>query len=388
MKIIDLDGDAYERGLAQGAAMRKLWPEMERDFFKSELLATAKPRIVPNFVVGIAIRAWGYERTRPSVGKYLPSMNRRVLGLARGLGITRRYAWGIQYAEILFCLAGDSLAIPKNTGCTQVHAMPGATADGRPLTGRNYDFPHMLKPYQLVRRETPSEKDRMATMTATQIATCGSHQGINEAGLVIGANNNRAWMERDFNKKGIPSLMLLQEALETCRTTGEAADFITKFPARGAAGFFGMMDESGDCLVVEYTASRTAVRRPDKSGVMAQSNHFIIMKEANIPDGTRWKIKGMEDVEYNESSRARFAAADRRLRENAGKITRQTLMEILSDHGGNPAGKGDDLTVCSHGSAGSTLSSFVVDIRDRSMWAAEGNPCENKYEKIEFRYKS
>jgi len=235
-----------------------------------------------------------------------------------------------------------------------------------------------------VRRETPSEPGRLATMAVTQIVTCGAHQGINEAGLVIGANNNRAWRKCDYNKFGVPYLMLLQEALETCSKVSEAVDFITKFQKRANAGFFGMMDASGDCAIVEFTASRFAVRRPDETGVIAQTNHFLVMNEANVPDGTYWKIKGMEGVEYSFSSKARLAAADRGLHESAGKITPQTLMAILSGHSGDPKGEGDDNCVCCHGKQGGTLSSIVIDIREKAMWIADGNPCNHEYEKIEF----
>ncbi len=386
LKIFDFDGSAYERGHAQGEALRETWLSMEQDFFNSEILKSAKPAFIPNFIVRMALSSWGNNRTRHAVKQHLPSIYERVKGIGDGLGIPRRYAWGLQYAELLFCLAGNSLAIP-NTGCTQAHATPKATADGKPLSSRNYDFPNMLLPYQIIRREIPSEPGRLATMNATQVPTAGSHQGINEAGLTIGANNNRAWIPADYNTRGIPSLMLLQEALETCRTVSEAAAFITNFPARGNAGFFGIMDASGDCCVVEFTASRFSIRKPDDSGVIAQANHFINMKEANIPDGTYWRIKGMEDVEYSASTKARYASADQLLHEHAGKITVETLKTILGNHNAND-GTGNDMTVCCHGEAGSTLSSFVIDINERTMWVAESTPCRNPYKEIKFRNRS
>ncbi|MFA6449470.1 MAG: C45 family peptidase [bacterium] len=386
MRVLDLSGDAYERGRAQGAAVREAWKLLEHDFYTSEIINNAKPSFVPAGVVEIALKFWGRTRTRPAVERGLPSMHRRVLGLAQGLDIKKNYAWGLQYAEILFCLAGNSLAFPT-TGCTQVHATPKATADGKPYSGRNYDFPNMLQPYQIVRRETPSEKDRFATMTVTQVASCGAHEGINEAGLLVAANNNRAWMKQDYDKFAIPYMMLLQEALETCSTVSEGIDFITKFPKRANAGFFGMIDEAGDCAVVEFTASRTSVRRPDDSGVIAQTNHFLNMTEANIPDGTFWKIKGMEGVEYSHSTKTRFAAADKNIHAVAGKITPQSIMSVLSDHSGDPGGKGDDCCVCCHGEQGSTLSSLVFDIRERTLWIADGTPCNHEYVKIDFRNK-
>lgn len=384
MKIIDLNGTAFERGVAQGETLRGAWKKMESDFFRSSLLAEAKPAIIPNFVVRLGLGALGLFRTRDVVRRRLPSMFDRVIGLAKGLGITRPYAWGLQYMEILFCIAGDSLAIP-NAGCTQAHADPRATADGRPLTGRNYDFPNMLRGHQIIRRETPFERGRLATMTVTQVPLIGAHQGINEAGLVACINNNRVWRSGDINHRGVPSLMLLEETLETCSTVGQAVDFMTQFPERGHAGFLGLMDASGDCRVVEFTASRFSVRKPDDAGILAQANHFIDMTEANLPAGTVWKVKGMEGVEYADSTNKRYEVANRRLHEFAGKITVESLMSILRDHSANANGEGDLLTVCNHGEKGSTLASFITDPREKIMWAAEGTPCNSEYKKIEFR---
>jgi len=380
MLVLDLKGNAYERGLAQGSRLKDNWKKMENDFFTSETIKEAKPAIVPNFVVRLALSMWGKGRTRPALMKHFPVQAERVRGLAKGLGITEAYGWGLQYAELLFCLSTSSLDIPG--ACTQIHAAPSATADGAPLTGRNYDFPNMLLPHQIVRRDIPAEKDRYATVTVTQIPNIGAHHGMNEKGLLVCVNNNRAWKE--YDEKGVPYMLLLVEALETCATADEAAKFLTRFPARANAGYFGLNDASGDVRIVEFTAQRTSIRTPDESGTISQTNHFIAMKDANLPDGTTWKVKGLEGKLYAESSLKRHAAADRLMHENSGKITVDVMKSILRDHSADPTGKGDDDCVCCHGSAGSTLASIIAAPRDKSLWVATGTPCGAEYEKIEF----
>jgi hypothetical protein len=117
---------------------------------------------------------------------------------------------------------------------------------------------------------------------------------------------------------------------------------------------------------------------------MAQANHFIKMTEANLPEGTYWVVEGMEGLEYAYSTETRYNTAYSRLKEKAGKITVETMMEILRDHSAND-GVGADHTICCHGISGSTLGSMIVDMRDRKMWVADGNPCEAPYEEIKFR---
>ena len=385
MQIIDLEGKPYNRGYEQGWRARGQFEKMLEEFFGSELWKENGPANVPRLFVRLGLGLAGSVMTRGLVKKYLPLQHERINGIADGLNVNRAFGWGIQFLEVMFCAAGKSLQAPDVPGgCTQVHATPAATAAGRPLMGRNYDFPNLLLPYQLVRRDVPDAPDRLATTTVCQIALLGAHQGVNEAGLAVAANNARLWKGEDLKLKGIPYQMLLLEILETCRTTAEAVRFITEFPARANSGFFGIMDEKGDCALVEFTASRSMVRRPDDSGVLAQSNHYHAMKDANLPDGTFWTVQGMEGLEYATSTKARFNAADRLLREAAGGITVDTLKSILRDHSANN-GAGSDCTVCCHGDSGSTLASMIIEPDSRTLWIAEGTPCTAEYVKVPFR---
>lgn len=382
MMILDLDGSAYERGRGQGKEMGEQYRRLMADFFSSDMWKENKPGFLPDRLLFPALGLLGRINTRGAVRAHLPIQAERVRGLAAGLGISEQLCWGLQFMEIMMCEAGKSMRVPG--GCTQIHATAGATAEGKPLCGRNYDFPNLLRPYQLIRREIPSEGGRYATTTVTQAPLAGAHQGVNEHGLTICVNNSRQWKGPHLRFKGVPYQFILMEALETCRTTAEVIRLITEFPSRANAGFFGIADAAGDIRVVEFTASRWAVREPDEAGVMAQANHFIKMTEANLPEGTYWVVEGMEGLEYAYSTETRYNTAYSRLKEKAGKITVETMMEILRDHSAND-GVGADHTICCHGISGSTLGSMIVDMRDRKMWVADGNPCEAPYEEIEFR---
>ncbi len=382
MKILDLDGSYYERGRRQGRMMRKQYKQLMNDFFSSEMWDENKPDFVPNAIAMRALGLLGSVSIKNVVRNNLPVQTERIRGLAKGLGVSERVCWGLQFMEILMCEAGKTLKVPA--GCTQIHAAPEATADGKPLSARNYDFPNMLKPYQIIRREVPSESGRYAATSITQVPLAGAHHGINEHGLMICVNNARLWKGKDLRFRGVPYQLILMEALETCRTTFEAVELITKFPARANAGFFGIVDADGFTRVVEFTASRYVVREPDESGVMAQTNHYIKMPEANLPPGTYFTVKGMEGMEYAYSTETRHHAAFKKLKDAAGKITVETMMDILKDHSANK-GAGSDFTVCCHGITGGTLGSMVVDPRDKKMWVAEGNPCSNAFQPVEFR---
>lgn len=381
MQAIDLRGTSFERGLQQGEAYRGDFERMMQTFFGSELWRENKPWFLPDALLQGAIGGLGRVLTSRAVERSLPVQADRVRGLAKGLGISEGLAWGVQFLEIVFCEAGSSLVPPVPGGCTQLHVQPRASATGGPLLGRNYDFPNILQPFQLVRREQPTECGRFASLVVGQSALAGAHQGVNEAGLAVAANNARLPRGKDLRYGGVPYEMILTELLETCATVRDAVDKLSRLPNRGNAGFFGMADDSGDSAIVEFTASRSVVRRPGPAGVMAQTNHFITMTEANMPPGTLWNVKGMEGITLEKTSGDRHDVADARLREAAGGITIETLQSILADHSAND-GEGADHTVCVHGRSGSTLASIVIDVRERAVWIADGKPCEAPYQRF------
>lgn len=381
MQIIDLKGTARERGFQQGEILKQTYRKMIRHFFASEFWKSNKPGILPDYLVKRLLGLAGIFSIREAVRTNLPMQFDRIRGLGRGLGIGPDFVWGMQYMEIMFCEAGNSLKMPVSGGCTQIHATPAATASGTPLSARNYDFPNVLRDYQFVRREKPSEKGRLASLSVTHIPIAGTHQGINDAGLMVAANNARICAGKDLKKTGVPYELILQEILETCRSVPEAVDFITKFPKRSNAGFFGFMDESGDCKVVEFTASRHAVREPDEAGIIVQTNHYHKLTDANLPEGTTWNVEGMVGIEYAASTRTRYNVAHALATQSAGKIDVEILKKILSDHSANN-GAGSDITVCVHGLSGSTLASMIADVKNRKLWIAEGNPCENEYVRV------
>lgn len=365
--------------------MRGEYRRMLETLFASELWRDNRPWFLNDALATRVIGLLGVMRIRSFVRRYLPVQAERIEGIAEGLQIPSSLAWGLHFLEIVFCEAGQGLKAPG--GCTQIHAQPKATAAGRPLSGRNYDFPNLLRDFQIVRRDLPAEADRLATTTVTQVPLVGCHQGINEAGLMVAANNARLFRGRDFRTQGVPYLLAMVEILETCRTAAGAAEVMANFPARTNAGFFGIMDASGDCRLVEFTADRAAVRLPHADGVLAQTNHFHVMKDANLPKGTFWTVKGMEGFEYEKSTVPRFEVADRMLHEGAGKLDRASFQAILSDHSFSD-GVGTDSTVCCHGASGSTLASLIVDIASRSLWISEGTPCDHDYLEVPFRFRA
>ena len=400
LPVWDLSGTPHQLGRAQGALARPTYPTMLETFFGSELWKMAKPFGVPNVVLRQVLTSLGHVYTKAALRRYLPAQYERVRGIGEALG-AGRFTWALAFLEMLFTAGGKTLQVPRGqqpifeplagsaggadaAGCTQINAQPKATAQGVPLMGRNYDFPRLLLDYQIVRREIPSDRRRLATMTLTQTVLAGCHQGINEEGLSISANNSRPWLRHNYDRAGVPGSFLLQEALETCSTTAAAVRFFEGFPARANSNFFGVMDRSGHLVELELTPGEVRVRAPDDSGVLAQSNHAHLNLSMNPPDNALWVVPGMEGMSYMTSCRARWGVADKLLRQHAGAITVETMKAILRDHSFS-GGQGSDDTICCHGAQGISLASAIFNLETLELHVARGTPCRSRYAVVPFR---
>jgi predicted choloylglycine hydrolase len=214
--------------------------------------------------------------------------------------------------------------------------------------------------------------------------------GMNEKGLAMGINYARTWekYKDDFQLNGVPPTLLVQEMLENFETIEEAVKFITKFPARANAQFYGMMDKSGDACVVETTCKRFEIRRPE-GGIMAHSNTFRTEKfwDVNVPEKYHWRVKSMRHVPYIKSPKMRYDRAFELLNKFKGEITIETIKEILSDHYNAETGKresGDDFTICDHGETGITLASIITRPKTGQFFVTDKQPCSSMYEEFKI----
>lgn len=377
-------GSHREMGIQQGEQLKAKIADALDQLLHSELISEVKPKIVPLSLLK-AILGWlGKRSTKKYLEKYVPKQHEKMLGIAEGAGLKKGLTYGLHFIEVLNGVPSVTFQnVPQQ--CTMMFALPPATVDNSIIYARNYDFPNILQPFQMVREETPDEGYK--TFSITQYPSAGCHMGLNEKGLAVGLNYGKSWKKEplDFRLKGVPFMFIAQEVLETCATVEEAVEYVSKFPARSNGGHYGLVDKSGDACVVETTTTRFAIRRPDEKGLLAHTNDYRTEKlaDANTPDYCLWKVKGMTDTPYIESPRRRFAKAMELLNKNHGKLDVATFQKILSDHtGGNTPGEPDDFTLCVHGISGSTLASIIMKPETGDIWVTDNRPCQTPYEKF------
>ena len=379
--FIKLQGNAAERGYQQGDQLKDKIHKMFDIVFHSKMFSEVTSKLIPLSIIKLGLGIMGKKNIKKPIQQYLPDQYNKMISLGSAAHIRRTILYGAHFIEVM---SGDPKSIYKNPpvqACSMIFAMPEATLDNSMIFGRNYDFPNVLQPFQIVREETPD--DGYKNLNFTQYPLTGCHMGMNEEGLAIGYNYGRSWKKQplDFKLKGVPGTFIVQEVLETCATTQEAIKYITEFPDRSNGCHYGLMDASGDTCVIETTSTRYAIRRT-KDGILAHTNHYQTeeLKDANLPDEVRFKMDDM-DISPIESPIKRYKRENQLLAKSRGEITMETIKTILRDHDDREP---DDFTVCTHGVSAGTLGSIIVLPEVREFWVTDNHPCNTAYEKFKI----
>ena len=376
---IKIEGNPAERGFQQGEKLKDKIYNMFDVVFHSKMFSEVTSKLIPLSIIKLALGIMGKKNIKKPLQQLLPNQYDKMIALSKGAGIKGNILYGSHFIEIM---SGNPKSLYKNPpvqACSMIFALPEATTENVMIFGRNYDFPNVLQPFQVVREEVPDNGYK--NINLTQYPLTGCHMGINEKGLSIGYNYGRSWKKEplDFRLKGVPGSFLVQEVLETCATSQEAIDFITEFPGRANGGHYGVTNASGDTCVIETTSTRHAIRRPEE-GILAHTNHYQTEEliDANLPDYVRFKIDDM-DISPIESPIRRYKREIELLTEKKGQITMDTIKKILSDHDNREP---DDFTVCMHGPSAGTLGSIIVFPTKKEFWVTDNYPCNSEYEKF------
>ncbi|MFX1438095.1 MAG: C45 family autoproteolytic acyltransferase/hydrolase, partial [Promethearchaeota archaeon] len=368
-----------ERGFQQGDLLKDKIHSMFHIVFHSKMFSEVTSKLIPLSIIKLALGIMGKKNIKKSLRETLPRLYEKMISLGKGAEIRESILYGSHYIEVM---SGDPKSIYKNPpvqACSMLFALPEATTDKSLIFGRNYDFPNVLQPFQVVRKESPDEGYK--NINFTQYPLTGCHMGLNEKGLAIGYNYGRSWKKDplDFRLKGVPGSFIVQKVIESCATTQEAIDFITTFKSRSNGCHYGLMDIQGDTCVIETTSTRHAIRRP-KEGILAHTNHYQTekLKDANLPEYVRFKMNDM-DISPIESPIRRYEREIKLLKEKKDDININTFKEILRDHENREP---DDFTVCTHGQSAGTLGSVIILPTKKEFWVTDNYPCSSNYEKF------
>ncbi len=370
MDILEVSGDSYEMGLLQGEKLSQKMRKAFRDYISAPYFKNAKPLLVP-FGIFVKIAKKRAAEAILDLLDFTPRIKERFFGVVKGSGM--------ETGEIALMSAGEVLLneVPYTLGgCTGIAVMPERSKTGEMIVMKNFDYPVEFLPYNLLRISRPRDGYSSAELTMTPLA--GSHDGMNEKGLVILYNYGLSF---EKGEKGPLITALIQESLEEC---GSVECVVRKFEGkRFPSSAILMVADGKNALVMEITPRHFGIREPER-GYLVMTNHFRTpqVKPYDIPSEavfSKKAIKELRGVRVHQSDELRYERAVE-LIEDFGKVGLDEVMKILRDHGKD--GVPSDDTICRHAYPYSTIGSAVFLPNSKKVLYKSGNPCEGEYDSL------
>lgn len=292
--------------------------------------------------------------------KYLPFAQERfpqyveeVLGLSEGANVDFD---DVGVSNDLEAVTIDALHLSK---CTSFAVSESNTANGHVLIAHNEDWIPEDEPDVYLIHAEPNDEPPFLAMTYGALIP---NIGFNAHGIAQCCDS----VYPTDSRIGIPRLYVSRAVL-AAKTPGEAIRQ-TLIPRRAAGYNHLLAHESGEIYSVEVSARKFAVIYA-QDGYMVHTNHYL--------------DTAMQSVECDSdeliATRVRYFRADRLLRQS-NQHTIQSIQSIQRDHINFPN------SICNHAEDDmdpldreKTINSMVIDLNEKAMHIAWGNPCANSY---------
>ena len=293
----------------------------------------------------------------------MPWIFEELAGCAEASDVDLRALWACCIEEIWYeprTAGAPGAAIAGR--CSDMVAVPPATADGHVLTAHNND---MNRKYQdsLVAIERTCDGDPTVLTIGNGICIsvgCNS-EGLNLTGNELSPNDERLGIPREIQVRA-----MLRE-----RTLAGMVD-VALHPDRASSYNNVLVSREGEVANVEGSATAAEITSTDERGHLAHTNHYVCDS-----------MLGYEgDPEYAEKSAVRYRRASQLLAEAPeGSVTMEMLHGFLADHQNSPD------SLCRHEHPGRTsLTCFwcVADLTEGHILYGRGNPCDPTVQEYVF----
>ncbi len=338
-------------GFQQGKQYSQSIKKGIKTLLDSDVIRENKPKFLPQQLFFTLAKRRAKKLLEKDIFEHLPKQADRLRGIADGAGIDLPSILFVQLTELL-------------VGCTAIAVTSKMFSTAEPVLAKNFDYLPFTEAFNLTCESKP--KDGYRTLTCKVMPLSGTFDGINEHGL---AETYNLAFSTDKPEVYVPTSLMLQEMLETCKNTQEAVNFIRQAKRGGHDALITLIDPADDIKTVELSSRHAVVREPTGDYVV-NTNHY--------------QTKEMQEIAKTpyESSTARLGRAED-LVSNKKKLDEKAIRTILSDHGAQepPPPK---LTICMHGPRFCTTRSQLFYPKTKTVKILYGHPCQNKYEEITF----
>jgi len=354
LKLLDLGDDPRDRGLAHG----KAFPREIRDN-------------VETYLARFAHAGMAAEESRRRGGEWLPRIAKidpeyalEMEGIAQGADVplAEIALLSVRY-ELSYLAFGREDGTLKTDGCTAFAALPAVTRSGEMWIGQNWDWLARVRGRCFVMRA--KRRGRPSFVCLTQAGIPGGMTGLNDAGIGVCVNGLTA-PEDGRKSDGLPHHLRVRAIL----SSGNFAEALKPVMGTEHVGstHFLIGHADGEAIGLEASPVHVNALHPE-DGLYTHSNHFVGPKT-----GAGFERK-------HTSTLFRAKRLERMIRQGNKPLDLALARELLSDHFSHPK------SICAHPDPATaeierttTVSSVVLALERRTMYASDGPPCESPYE--------
>jgi isopenicillin-N N-acyltransferase-like protein len=371
LPLVDLEGDARERGRVHG---RKARARIARnvDLYRQRFAywTKASPEELRK-------RAEAY---RDVIARSSPEYLAAMEGIAEGAGLDLIdiVAVNVRYEILYSGFSARGIELKRSGlgaagGCTSFAIAPSHSANGHLLLGQNWDWLPEVEGL-LVRTALP---DGTYQLAFTEAGIAGAKIGLNSHGIGL-AVNGLVSNEDGWSRLRKPFHVRCWEIL-AARDFDAAVSAVSDEPRSCSANFLLAQAGAPPRIADLETAPESECRIEATDGFVTHTNHFLDQDKLGV-----WQPL----AEDRKSTFHRYERSQSLLKSLVGrgrKVSIADLKDMLSDHEGAPD------CICRHGDPSkppeeqfSTVVSAILDLDAKEMYVASGPPCTARYRRVRF----
>jgi len=358
-----LEGDALERGIANGSLTRELIRHQEIAFM------TRLEEMVPsvNYQSFLqSVISWFNRKMYLHVSK---EYQQEIYGVSR-YALDKYDDFAPAYVRMLYLHGahdiGHALQDLMLVGCTSFAAWDGKTEDGKLILGRNFDFyaGDEFGEQKIAAFVNPDSGHKF--MMYTWGGFIGAVSGMNEKGITVTINAGKSKMPLIAKT---PISLVAREILQYASSTSEAIEIAKKREVFVSESIMVGSGDENKAILIEVSPANFGVYEVENSNKLICSNHF--QSEAYSKDQRNLKAIKESHSEY------RFKRMNELVMET-GKINPEKAVSILRNMQGlddTNVGYGNEKAInqllAHHG--------IVFKPKERKVWVSS-----NPYQMGEF----
>jgi len=303
--VVHLSGSAYERGLVHGRQLRPKIRELVK-LWKRDIGETLSPD--PDKFVRTFLRETDFT---PAIWKHAPELLEEVRGIAEGAQLPFETMLAFQLADEVWVNGSRVARSLRGEHCSSLGC--AAVGTNSAWIAQNVDLENFRNGFQTVLHLTEA-RDAPEQYVFTFAGYLGAN-GLNRHGIGVCVN---ALLPLAHAREGLPVAFVVRSVLRQ-RGAKDAETFLREVAhATGQNYILGAPDRVID---FECSAGKAARFSPlPGSSLVYHTNHPLTNDNYDAEFSARIKRMG-SDAKLLESTRARFAALEQRLRSQTNGLS-------------------------------------------------------------------